>query len=130
MLRSSLAVILGFIVMFFLKIVLILVTVKLTGPHPPVPTVGYLIYNVAAACILTAIGGFVTGFVAEARRVRHGLILAMVILVMSALSYTHYKGLQAPWYQVMLVVVPPMFAVAGAKLAELLAVRHSATART
>jgi hypothetical protein len=45
------------------------------------------------------------------------------MLVMGALSYTHYRGGQPGWYQGVMVVVPPMVAVLGAKVAEIRATR-------
>ncbi len=121
--RSLVAVIVGFMAMMVLVIAVTLLAVKAYGLHSGHPTPGYLVYNVVASLVAATFGGFVTGSIAHERRVRHGIILGLVMMVMGALSYMHYRGPQPAWYQAMLVVVPPLFAVAGAKLAERRAAR-------
>ncbi len=111
------AVIVGFMVMMLAVIAFTLVMVKTMGMQSGHPTPGYLVYNVVASFIAAFLGGFVTGTIAPERRVRHGYLLAMVMLLMAALSYAHYQGGQPAWYQAMLVVVPPLFAILGAKVA-------------
>ena len=112
------AVIFGYMVMMVFVIIVTVFAVRVTGQVSGHPTAGYLVYNVVVSLLAALLGGFVTGSIAAERKVRHGIILAMVMLVMAALSYTHFKGQQPPWYQAMLVVVPPCVAVAGSWLAE------------
>ena len=118
LLRSMVAVIVGFMVMMLVVIALTLVMVKTMGLQSGHPTPGYLVFNVAASFFAAFVGGFTTGSIAAERRVRHGYLLAMVMLLMAALSYVHYQGAQPAWYQAMMVVVPPVVAVLGAKFAQ------------
>jgi hypothetical protein len=117
LLRSMIAVIVGFMVMYLAVIAFALVMVKTMGVPAGPPTPGRLIYNALTAFAVSLIGGFVTGTIAPERRVRHGYLLAMVMLFMAALSYVHYTGGQPAWYQATMVVVPAVFAVLGARVA-------------
>jgi hypothetical protein len=119
LLRSMIAVIVGYMVMMLVVIALTLVMVKTMGLQSGHPTPAYLAANLVYSLAASALGGLTTGSIAAERRVRHGYIL-----VMGALSYTHYKGGQPAWYQGTMVVVPPMLAVLGAKVAELRATRR------
>ena len=125
-LRSIMAVIVGFMVMMLVAIVLGFVMIRTMGMERGQPSAGHLVFNAGASFFAGLVGGFVTGTIAVERRVRHGYLLAMVMLLMAALSYVHYTGAQPAWYQAMLVVVPPLFAIAGAKFAQ---VAHLAAAR-
>jgi hypothetical protein len=118
MLRSMVAVIVGFMVMFLVVIALTLVMVKTLGVPHGHPSAGYLSFNAGAAFVASLVGGYVTGTIAAERRVRHGYLLGIVMLLMAALSYVHYRGSQPAWYQAAMVVIPPLFAVMGAKIAE------------
>jgi hypothetical protein len=117
-LRSVFAIFFGFMVMFVAVIPLTLIAVKLFGLQSGHPTSGYLLYNVAANLIAAFFGGLVTGLVAVTQRVRHGIALATLLLVMAALSYLHYRGQQPLWYQLLLIAVPPCFVVLGAFAAD------------
>ena len=94
LLRSMVAVIVGFMVMMLVVIALTLVMVKTMGLQSGHPTPGYLALNVAASFFAAFVGGYTTGSIAAERRVRHGYLLAMVMLLMAALSYVHYQGAQ------------------------------------
>ncbi len=118
LLRSMIAVIVGFMVTYLAVIAFTLLMVKTMGLHADPPTPARLAYNAFAAFTAALVGGVVTGTLAPERRVRHGYLLAMVLLMMTALSYLHYQGGQPAWYQATMVVVPPIFAVLGAKVAE------------
>jgi peptidoglycan/LPS O-acetylase OafA/YrhL len=117
LLRSMIAIIVGFMVMMLAVIALALVMVKTMGVSSGHPTAARLTYNALASFFAALVGGFVTGTIAPERQVRHGYLLAMVMLMMAALSYLHYTGGQPAWYQAMMVVVPSLFAVLGAKVA-------------
>jgi hypothetical protein len=124
LLRSMIAVIVGYVVMMVVVIALTLVMVKTMGLKSGHPTPGYLAVNVVYSLAAAFLGGATTGSIAVERRVRHGIILGMVMLVMGALSYVHYRGGQPGWYQAMMVVVPSLAAVLGAKVAQIAATRR------
>ena len=115
-LRSILAVIAGFIAMSFVIIVLTLLSIKTMGLKSGHPTPGYLVINVVYSFLAAAAGGFVTALIAAVKPVEHAYVLACVMLVMGALSYAHYRGTQPGWYQLLLVLVPPLCAIAGAAI--------------
>ena len=115
LLRSFFAVIFGYMVMIVAVIPMTLVAVKLFNPHSHTPA--YLTYNVTASLLVAFLGGLVTGSIAQRSIVRHGFILALLILSMATLSYRHYQGAQPLWYQITLIILPPFFAVLGAILA-------------
>jgi hypothetical protein len=125
-LRSILAVIAGFVAMSFVVIVLTLLSVKSMGLKGGHPTAGYLVINVVFSFLAAAAGGFVTALVAAVKPVEHAYVLACVMLVMGALSYARYRGTQPGWYQLMLVLVPPLCAIAGAAICARIARQHTA----
>jgi cytochrome bd-type quinol oxidase subunit 1 len=58
----------------------------------------------------------VTATFVRVKPIQHAAVLAGVIFVMAVISYQHYSGLQPRWYQAMMVVAPPLCAIAGAAL--------------
>ena len=102
--------------MSFVVIVLTVISVNAMGLKSGHPTPGYLVFNVAYSFFAAAAGGFVTALIAGVKPLEHGYVLAGLMLLMGALSYFRYKGIQPGWYQVMMVVVPPLCAVAGAAI--------------
>jgi hypothetical protein len=128
--RSFFAVIFGFIVMIVVTIPMTLIAVKAFGLSSGHAAPGYLAFNVASSLFTAFAGGWVTGSIAGYRRQRHGLILAIVMIVMAAVSYLHYRGSQPPWYQAMLIVAPPVFAVIGAVSSGRIGRTESASGRT
>jgi hypothetical protein len=116
LLRSFLAILFGFIGMMLVVIVLTLIMVKTMGLKTGHPTAGYLFVNTIYSLMAATIGGYVTAAIARVKQLEHGAVLALVILAMGVYSYRHYTGLQPFWYQVMLQILPPLFAFGGAAL--------------
>ena len=123
MLRSTFAVIVGYMVMMLVAVAVAGVAYTRFGVRGQVMSAGYLTYNLVTGAVAALVGGVVTGSIAEARRVRHGYILAMVVMLMTLLPYVHGMSRQPGWYQGVMLVVPAVFVVLGAKLAEIRAVR-------
>ena len=113
-LRSVLAVIAGFVTMSFVVIVLTVIAVNAMGLKSGQPTPGYLVINVAYSFFAAGAAGFVTALIAGVKPLEHAYVLAGIMLVMGAVSYLHYTGTQPGWYKAMMVVAPPLCAVAGA----------------
>ena len=113
-LRSILAVIAGFVTMSFMLIVLTLIAVNAMNLKPGQPTPGYLAINVAYSFLAAGAAGFVTALIAGVKPLEHAYVLAGIMLVMGVVSYMHYTGTQPGWYKGMMVVVPPLCAIAGA----------------
>ena len=115
-LRSILAVMIGFMVMMLCVIVLTLIMVKTMGLKSGHPTPGYLAINVVYSFLAAAMGGFVTAAIARSKPAEHAAVLAFIMLVVGVFSYRHYTGLQPFWYQAMMTVAPSLCAIAGAAL--------------
>jgi hypothetical protein len=115
-LRSFLAVIAGFAVMFVIVIVCTILCLGLMHLKSGHPTPGYLVINVVYSLSAAAVGGWVTGRVSGFRPIAHGVALALLMLVQSTLFLLHPAASQPFLYQVFLTVIPPLAAIAGSAL--------------
>jgi hypothetical protein len=75
-----------------------------------------LLLNLAYSASFAAAGGYVTAIVAKSDPLRTILMLAIVILVLSALSALQLRGQQPLAYQFALIVLTPIAALAGGLL--------------
>jgi peptidoglycan/LPS O-acetylase OafA/YrhL len=116
LLRSFLAVIVGYMVMMLVVVALTFILVNTMGIPTGHPTAGYLAANVVYSVLAAAVGGFATAALAPRKPVQHAAVLGAVMLVLAVISYRMYAGQQPPWYRAMMLVVPSLFAVAGAAL--------------
>jgi hypothetical protein len=114
--RSIFAVIFGFMVMILSKIFLTLIFLRIMGPRPDQTSAEYLALNLVFTLLAATIGGAVAALVAVKRPIAHAVPLACIVLILGLLPYRHYTGLQPFWYQVMMMIAPPLCAVAGAAL--------------
>ncbi len=116
-LRSIFGIMAGFIVMSVVVMILTMVAVVTLHLKSGHPTPGYLAFNVAYSFLAAAAGGAVAALVAGRRYVLHGAVLGGIMLVAGVFSYMHYTGSQPLWYQWLMIVAPPLCAVAGAAVA-------------
>jgi putative membrane protein (TIGR04086 family) len=116
-LRSVLAVLAGLAVMFVIVIACTLLSVALMHLKTGHPTPGYLVINVVYSLAAAVAGGWVAARLAGYRPVAHGVALALLMLVLSALSLLHPAPSQPFFYQLFLTIVPPLAAIGGATLA-------------
>jgi hypothetical protein len=77
---------------------------------------GYVIVNLGASFLAAAAGGYVTALAARANPLYHVFMLAIVALVLTALSALQSRGQQPIWYQLALVAVAPLGVLAGGLL--------------
>lgn len=126
-LRSVLAVVAGFVTMSFVVIVLTVIAVNAMGLKSGHPTPGYMVINVVYSFFAAGAAGFVTALIAKVNPLEHAYVLAGIMLVMGVVSYVHYTGTQPGWYKVMMVVVPPLCAIAGAAICARSARLHTQT---
>jgi hypothetical protein len=114
--RSFLAILAGFATMAVLVTVATATITKslprLIG-EPDHPRRRYLLLNLAYSAAFAASGGYVTAIVAKADPLRNVLMLAIVILLLSALSALQLRGKQPVAYQLALIVLTPIAALAG-----------------
>ena len=115
-LRSFLALLAGFVSMAAVVGIVTAVLVKRAPnwvgtpghPRPAYVTVN-LIYSFAAAML----GGFVTAWLAPGSPLKHVLVLALIVLLLSGLSALQLRGKQPVWYQLTLVALSPLGVLAG-----------------
>ena len=114
--RSFLAILAGFATMAVLVTIATSAITKslprLIG-EPDHPRRRYLLLNLAYSAAFAATGGYVTAIVAMADPLRNILMLAIVILLLSALSALQLRGKQPVAYQLALIVLTPIAALAG-----------------
>ena len=117
--RSFLAILAGFATMAVLVTVATAAISKsfprLIG-EPSHPRRRYLLLNLVYSAAFAASGGYVTAIVAKADPLRTVLMLAIVILILSALSALQLRGQQPVAYQFALIVLTPIAALAGGLL--------------
>jgi hypothetical protein len=116
-LRSVLAILAGFAVMFVIVIACTLLSVALMHLKTGHPTPGYLVLNVVYSLAAAVAGGWVAARVAGYRPITHGVALAALMFVQSALFLLQPAPSQPFLYQVFLTIVPPLAAIGGAALA-------------
>jgi hypothetical protein len=78
------------------------------GPKP-----GYIFVNLGYSFVASAAGGFVTAWIAEHNAIVHVLALAIIVLLLGALSALQQRGKQPGWYLLFLVAITPIGAFIG-----------------
>jgi hypothetical protein len=74
---------------------------------------GYAFVNLSYSFLAAAAGGYVTAWIASGNPLVNALVLALVVLAMSALSAMQSRGKQPIWYALTLVAVMPLGVLAG-----------------
>jgi hypothetical protein len=77
------------------------------------PQPGYVFVNFGCSFLAAAAGGYITAWAAGANPLADLLALAVVVLVLGAISALQARGRQPAWYQIMLLILSPMGVVAG-----------------
>lgn len=118
-LRGVWALLAGFAVMTALVFALTLLLAKKAPafvgeagkPRPP-----YIAVNVIYSFLAAAAGGYVAAWIARTDLLRIVLVLAVIVLVISAISAIEGRGRQPLAYQIVLIVITPLGVVAGGLL--------------
>lgn len=76
-------------------------------------TAGYAFVNLAGSFAAAAAGGYVVAWLTPAAPMQHALALAMIVLVLSALTALQSRGKLPVWYLLVLVALTPVGVVAG-----------------
>jgi hypothetical protein len=115
-LSAFLALLAGYATM---AVIVIAITALLTrlapewvGEHGK-PKPAYIWVNLGYSFLAAAAGGFVTAWIAAPSPLAHVAMLAIVVLVLAALSALQLRGKQPILYQMALVVVAPLGVLAG-----------------
>ena len=81
---------------------------------PPDPFIMAL--NVGIGLVCSLLGGCVTARYALGNPLVHALMLALVVLLLSALSALQQKGRQPIYYLLVLMIIPPLAVLSGGLL--------------
>ena len=80
---------------------------------PGNPSGGYIFVNLGYSFLAAAAGGYVAAWIGSATPVAHTLVLAVVVLLISALNAVLARGKQTIAYQIALVILSPIGIIAG-----------------
>jgi hypothetical protein len=117
--RSFLAILAGFATM---AVLVTLATLAISKSFPSLvgdparPPRGYMLLNLAYSAMFAAVGGYVTAWIAKPDPLPNTLMLALVVLTISALSAIQLRGEQPIAYQFSLLVITPIAALGGGLL--------------
>lgn len=73
----------------------------------------YLVVNIGYTIVAALAGGYITTWIARENQFVHLLALALVTLLLGALSALQMRGKQPVLYQLLLAALTPMAVVAG-----------------
>ena len=125
MLRSILAVIVGYVAMAVITIIAMAILAPAFGlsmdptSHPTMLPGGYLAGNVIGAVVSAVVGGWVCGRLAPRAPLGHALILAGLVFALGLVFATMEsgKGPAPRWYFVALPIIGAIGAAVGGRLA-------------
>jgi hypothetical protein len=115
-LHAFLALLAGFATMVLLVIAITALLTKFTPDwvgQEAKPRPGYVTVNLGYAFLAAAAGGYVTAWAAVANPLIHVLALALVVLLLAALSAMQARGKQPIWYALVLIAISPVGVLAG-----------------
>lgn len=118
-LRSFLALLAGFATMALLVVLMTAILMRSFPAwvkSPARPSAGYVAVNLVCSFLAAAAGGYVTAWMASQNPLRTILTLAIVVLVLGALSALQARGKQPAWYQIALLIISALGVVAGGLL--------------
>jgi hypothetical protein len=118
-LRAFLALFAGFLSMAVIVGVVTAMLMKLVPEwvgEKGSPRAGYIVVNLGYSLIAAVAGGYVTAWMAQSNPLIHTLALALIVLLLSALSALQQRGMQPIWYQLTLLAVTPIGVFIGGLL--------------
>ena len=110
-LRAFLALFAGFLSMAVIVAVVTAVLMKRVPEwvgEKGSPRAGYVFVNLGYSFIAAVVGGYVTAWIAQSNPMIHTLALALIVLLLSALSALQQRGMQPIWYQLTLLAITPL----------------------
>ena len=116
MLHAFLALLAGFATTAGLVVVLTALLGKLVPAWVATegkPETGYAFVNLGYSFLSAAAGGYVTAWASDANPLVLVLALAIIVLVMGALSAMQARGKQPVWYALTLLALMPLGVFAG-----------------
>lgn len=116
MLRAFLALSAGFVVVMLVQALgtfLLRRVIPTWAAIEQKPGIGYTLANSGILFLSAALGGFVTARLAAANPLIHTLALALIILLLSAMTAMQSRGKQPIWYLLLMVSLAPVGVFAG-----------------
>jgi hypothetical protein len=83
---------------------------------PGHPRAGYLFVNLGYSLAAAMAGGYITAWVARENPLILALALALIVLLLSALSALQQRGQHPIWFQLLIVAIPPAGVIGGGLL--------------
>lgn len=118
-LHAFFALLAGFVTMTAIVVAVTALVVYLVPSwvgDPKHPRKGYIFVNLGYSFLAAAAGGYVTAWLGNVSPLLHTLVLAVIVLVLSALNAVLSRGKQTIGYQLALVILSPLGVVAGGLL--------------
>lgn len=115
-LHAFLALLAGYVTMSAIVVAATALIAYLTPSwvgDPAHPQAGYLFVNLGYSFLAAAAGGYVTTWLGRASPLAHTLVLAVIVLVLSALNALLARGKHTVGYHVALLVLTPLGVLAG-----------------
>jgi hypothetical protein len=115
-LHAFIALLAGFAVMALLVIAIDALLTRLVPSWTSTegkPQPGYVVVNLGYSFLAAAAGGYVTAWAANANPLIHVLALALIVLLLAALSALQSRRKQPIWFQLALVAISPIGVLAG-----------------
>ena len=115
-LHAFLALFAGFAAM---AVILVVATAALTrlapewAGEPGQPRAAYVLANLGYSLAAAIVGGYITAWSASDNPLRHALTLAIIVLLLAALSALQQRGRQPIWYQLLLMAITPAGVLLG-----------------
>ena len=117
--RAFLALLAGFATM---ALVVGVITAMLERLSPQLvgqkgnPRAAYVFINLCYSLAAAMLGGYVTAWIAQGNVLAYIAALALIVLLLAALSALQLRGQQPIWYQLLLVAVMPVGVLLGGLL--------------
>jgi len=83
---------------------------------PGQPRAGYVFVNTGYSLAAAMAGGYITAWTAQQNPLVHALALALIVLLLSALSALQQRGQQPIWLQLLIVAITPAGVILGGLL--------------
>jgi hypothetical protein len=117
--HSFLAILLGFIAVIGLTGIATALLKQFTpsmareeGPADPFA----MAVHVGLSLVFSGLGGYITARFAQKNPIAHALMLALVVLLLTAFSTLQMKGRQPVYYLLISMTIPPLAVLAGGLL--------------
>lgn len=102
MIRSILAVFVGYLVIALPIIALFAIWFREPGTKP---TEGFMLFSLGYSFLFAAVGGYVTSLIAKRSEMKHATALAAFSALMGIVSMIISAGQEPLWYQIANIVV-------------------------